>query len=107
LRALAVTGAQRSSLLPDVATAREQGYPGLQATNWLGVMAPAKTPPATLERLHALFTAAVAAPETRERYASVGVDPLVSKTPAAFGAFVREEFTRWEKVVRQANVRLQ
>jgi tripartite-type tricarboxylate transporter receptor subunit TctC len=107
LRALAVTGEQRSALLPNVATAREQGYPGLQATNWLGVMAPAKTPAATLERLHALFTSAVAAPESRERYASVGVDTLVSKTPAAFGAFVREEFTRWEKVVKQANVKLQ
>lgn len=107
LRALAVTGEQRSSLLPDVPTAREQGYPGLQATNWLGVMAPAKTPPAIVERLHALFTAAVAAPETRERYGTVGVDTYTSKTPAAFASFVRDEFARWEKVVKQANVRLQ
>jgi tripartite-type tricarboxylate transporter receptor subunit TctC len=107
LRALAVTGEQRAALLPDVPTSREQGYAGLYATNWLGVMAPAKTPPAAIERLHAAFTTAVAAADTRERYASVGVDPLASKTPAAFAAFVREEFARWEKVVRQANVKLQ
>src|SRR5688572_1742578 len=98
LRALIVTGEQRSPLLPDVATAREQGYPALQATNWLGVMAPARTPPAVLERLHAVFTAAVNAPDTRERYASIGVDQTTSASGAAFGTFVRDEFARWEKV---------
>ncbi|HEV7802953.1 MAG TPA: tripartite tricarboxylate transporter substrate binding protein [Burkholderiales bacterium] len=107
LRALAVTDEQRSPLLPEVQTAREQGYPALQATNWLGVMAPAKTPPAILERLHAAFSAAVGASDTRERYAAVGVDVATSKTPAAFGSFVREEFARWEKVVKQADVQLQ
>ena len=88
-------------------TAREQGYPGLQASNWLGVMAPAKTPPAVVERLHALFAGAVNAPDTRERYTTVGVDQATSKSPAAFGSFVRDEFARWEKVVKQANVQLQ
>lgn len=107
LKALAVTGEKRSSLLPQVPTAREQGYAGLQATNWLGVMAAAKTPPAALERLHAAFVSAVGAADTRERYATVGVDPLSSETPAAFGAFVREEFARWGKVVKQSAIRLQ
>jgi tripartite-type tricarboxylate transporter receptor subunit TctC len=107
LRALAVTGEARAALLPEVPTAREQGYAGLYATNWLGVMAPAKTPPAVVERLHAALVSAVSAPDTRERYSSVGVDTLVSKTPGAFTAFVRDEFARWEKVVRQANVKLQ
>jgi tripartite-type tricarboxylate transporter receptor subunit TctC len=106
LRALIVTGEQRSPLLPDVATAREQGYPALQATNWLGVMAPARTPPAVLERLHAVFTAAVNAPDTRERYASIGVDQTTSASGAAFGTFVRDEFARWEKVVKQSGVKL-
>lgn len=107
LRALAVTGDQRAALLPDVPTSREQGYAGLYATNWLGVMAPAKTPPAVIERLHASFTTAVSAPDTRERYASIGVDTSISKTPSAFATFVRDEFARWEKVVRQANVKIQ
>lgn len=106
LRALIVTGEQRSALLPDVPTAREQGYPGLQATNWLGVMAPARTPPAVLDRLHAAFTAAVNAPDTRKRYASIGVDQTTSASGAAFGSFVREEFARWEKVVKQSGVTL-
>ena len=107
LRALAVTGERRAALLPDVPTSREQGYPGLYATNWLGVMAPAKTPSAVVERLHASFVAAVSAPDTRERYSSVGVDTATSKTPESFATFVREEFARWEKVVRQANVKIQ
>jgi tripartite-type tricarboxylate transporter receptor subunit TctC len=107
LRAIVVTGETRSSLLPDVPTAREQGYPGLQATNWYGVMVPTATPPAAVSRLHAAFISAVGAPETRERYAGVGVDPLTSKSPAAFASFVQEEFTRWGKVVRSTGIRLQ
>jgi tripartite-type tricarboxylate transporter receptor subunit TctC len=106
IRALVVTGPQRSPLLPDVATALEQGYPGLQATNWLGVMAPARTPPAVVDRLNAAFVAAVNAPETKERYATVGVDAATFPTGAAFGAFVRDEFGRWEKVVKQSGVQL-
>lgn len=106
LRALAVTGEARTPLLPDVRTAREQGYAGLQATNWLGVMAPARTPRARIDRLHAAFTAATAAPETREIYAKVGVSATTSKSPDAFAELVRSEFARWEKVVREANVKL-
>ena len=107
LRALAVTGEARSPQLPDVPTAREQGYPALQATNWYGVMAPAATPAAVVARLHAAFLSAVEAPETRERYAGLGVDPVVSQSPAAFANFIREEFTRWEKVVRGSGIQLQ
>jgi len=107
LRALVVTGQERATLLPDVQTAREQGYPGLQSTNWLGVMTAAKTAPDLVNRLHAAFGAAVAAAETRERYAAIGVDAVTSQSPAQFGSFVREEIARWEKVVRQANVKIQ
>lgn len=107
LRALAVTGQARSALLPNVQTAREQGYPGLQSTNWLGVMAPAKAAPDMVQKLYAAFTAAVSAPETRERYAAIGVDPTTSQSPAQFGSFVRDEIARWEKVVRQANISIQ
>lgn len=106
LRALIVTGPERSPLLPDVPTAREQGFPGLQVTNWLGVMAPAKTPPAVVERLNAIFVAAVNAPDTKERYATVGVEAATFPNSAAFAAFLREEFARWEKVVKQSGVKL-
>ena len=107
LRAIAVTGEARSPQLPDVLTAREQGYPGLQATNWYGVMAPAATPPAIVARLHAAFVSAVEAPDTRERYASIGIDPMVSQSTVAFASFVRDEFVRWEKVVRSSGIQLQ
>ncbi|MCW5605823.1 MAG: tripartite tricarboxylate transporter substrate binding protein [Burkholderiales bacterium] len=106
LRALSVTGEQRSSLLPDVPTAREQGFAGLQATNWLGVMAPARTPQPVVGRLHAEFVAAVGAQETRERYTSLGIDATTFPSGADFGAFVREEFARWEGIVKQSGVRL-
>ena len=107
LRAIAVTGEARSPLLPDVPTAREQGYPALQATNWYGIMAPAGTPPAVVTRLHAAFVSAIEAPETRERYVSLGLEPTASKSPAAFSSFVNEEFGRWDKVVRSTGIKLQ
>jgi tripartite-type tricarboxylate transporter receptor subunit TctC len=107
LRALAVTGEARTPLLPNVSTAREQGFPALQVTNWIGVVVPARTPAATVERLRASLVAAVDAPDTRERYATIGVDPLTAPSSAAFGAFMREEFARWEKVVRQTGIQLQ
>ena len=106
LRAIAVTSEKRSSLLPDVPTAREQGYPELPI-DLVRVMAPAAVPPATLTRLHAALVSAAQAPETRERYASIGVDPIVSASPAAFTTFVRDEFARWEKVVRSTGIKLQ
>jgi len=106
LRAVMVTGAQRSTLLPDVATAQEQGFPALQATNWLGVMAPARTPAETIGALHEAFVAAVQAADTRERYATIGVDPATSPSSAAFGTFVREEFGRWTQVIKQGAIKL-
>ena len=107
LRALTVTGEARTPLLPDVPTAREQGFAALNVTNWVGVMAPVRTPPAVVAKLHDAFVAAVQAPDTRERYSTIGVDPLTAPTTAAFGTFVRDEFTRWEKVVRQSGIQLQ
>ena len=107
LRALTVTGEARTPLLPEVPTAREQGFAALNVTNWVGVMAPVRTPPAVVAKLHDAFVAAVQAPDTRERYSTIGVDPLTAPTTAAFGTFVRDEFTRWEKVVRQSGIQLQ
>ena len=107
LRALTVTGEARTPLLPEVPTAREQGFAALNVTNWVGVMVPVRTPPAVVAKLHDAFVAAVQAPDTRERYSTIGVDPLTAPTTAAFGIFVRDEFTRWEKVVRQSGIQLQ
>ena len=107
LRAITVTGEARTPLLPDVPTAREQGFPALQVTNWVGVMVPVKTPPAVVAKLHAAFVAAVQSADTKERYSAIGLDPLTAPTTTAFGTFVRDEFARWEKVVRQSGIQLQ
>ena len=107
LRALAVTGEARTLLLPDVPTAREQGFPALQVTNWIGVVVPARTPAATVEKLRAALVTAIEAADTRERYATIGVDPFTAPSSAVFGAFMRDEFARWEKVVRQTGIQLQ
>lgn len=107
VRALAVTGEARTPLLPEVPTAREQGFPALQVTNWIGVVVPARTPAATVEKLRSALISAVEAAETRERYAAIGVDPFTSASSAQFGVFMRDEFTRWEKVVRQTGIQLQ
>lgn len=107
LRALAVTSEKRSPLLPDVPSATEQGFRELESTNWYGVMAPAGVPAATVTRIHAALVAAAQAPETRERYSSLGMDPVVSASPAAFTTFVRDEFARWGKVVKSTGIKLE
>lgn len=107
LNALAVTGDSRSHLLPGVPTAREQGYPELRVTNWLGIMAPAKTPPAVVDRLHTLFVAAIVSAETRDRYRVAGMDVIHSRTPADFDDLIRQEFKRWRNVVRYSAIQLE
>ena len=107
LRAIAVIAGERAAQLPEVPTAKEQGFAALQAMNWYGVMAPAATPPAVVAKLHDAFVAAVTAPDTRERYANLGLVPMYQPTAAAFGAMVREEFARWGKIVAASGIRLQ
>lgn len=102
-----VTGAQRSPLLPDVPVALEQGFPALQASNWLGVMAPARTLAAVIEQLHQAFVAAVQDADTRERHASISLDPATSAFASAFDRFLREEIVRWTQVIKQAGVKHQ
>ena len=107
LRGIALIAEERAAQLPDVPTAKEQGFAALQAMNWYGVMAPAGTPPAVVAKLHDAFVAAVTASDTRERYANLGLVPLYQPTAAAFGTMVREEFARWGKIVAASGVRLQ
>jgi tripartite-type tricarboxylate transporter receptor subunit TctC len=99
LKALAIASPQRSRQLPDVPTADEAGLPGFEATTWFGVMVPAKTSPSVIKRLHAVFTAALKAPEVHERLLAQGFDPIGS-TPQQFGAYVKAEIPKWARVVR-------
>ena len=104
LRALAVTGAQRVPELPDVPTVAESGYPGFEVTVWVGLVAPAKTPPAAVERLHSDIARVLAMPHVKKRIADMG-GVTWDMTPAQFGAFIRAETEKWGVVVKQAGIR--
>ena len=104
LRALAVSSAQRIAALPDVPTVAESGYPGWEADQWYGVVAPAGTPLAVLTRLNAEINKALALPEVAQQMAVEGAVPMAG-TPQAFGELIRREIPRWAEVVRAGNVK--
>jgi tripartite-type tricarboxylate transporter receptor subunit TctC len=104
LKALGVPSAKRSAALPEVKTFIEAGLDGFVVDSWVGVLAPAKTPQPIIERLNRDTVAVLAEPEVRERYAVLGIEP-VGNSPAEFAAQIRDDLARWEKVVKQANVR--
>ncbi|HEY8610269.1 MAG TPA: tripartite tricarboxylate transporter substrate binding protein [Roseomonas sp.] len=106
-RPLAVTTAQRTPALPDVPTTAEEGYPGVEATAWFGVQAPARTPRPIVERLGAEIDAIVKEPATKARLADLGgmmpeLTPDGGTSPAAFTKFVRAEIAKWGDVVRKS-----
>ena len=104
LRGLAVTSSTRSSSLPEVPTVAEAGYPGFEASGWLGLLFPAKTPDAVVERVHKEAVAALGTPELRKQLEDVGLDP-VSSSPAAFRAYIKSEYGKWGKVIRDAGIK--
>jgi tripartite-type tricarboxylate transporter receptor subunit TctC len=105
LRALAVAGARRSELMPDVPTMKEAGVDGVEVTIWYGVVAPAATPRAVVDTLAAAVIKAARAPDIRQRLLEQGAEPIGS-TPEAFGAQLREEVARWRKVVEGSGIRV-
>jgi tripartite-type tricarboxylate transporter receptor subunit TctC len=106
LRALAVASATRLSVLPQVPTLAEAGLPGMEATVWNGIFAPAGTPPAVLQRLQREFARALDQPDVRAQIAESGAQSG-GKSPEEFAAFVRAESAKWGKVIRDAGIRLQ
>ncbi|WP_431280554.1 Bug family tripartite tricarboxylate transporter substrate binding protein [Humitalea sp. 24SJ18S-53] len=107
LRALAVTTATRSPALPDVPTTAEAGFPGVEATAWFGVQAPARTPPAVIERLGTAIDLIVKEPEAAARIADLGgmppaLTPDGGTSPATFEAFTRAEIAKWGAIVRRS-----
>jgi len=104
LRALAVASGARVPTLPNVPTLAEVGYPQVEADNWYGMFAPAKTPPAVIARLHDVTVAALNSPDVQEKLQSQGAI-LVGDTPAEFAAFVRQEIAKWSKVVEAAGIK--
>ncbi len=106
LKALGVCSAERSASLPEVPTFAESGLDGFIVDSWVGVLAPARTPRAIIERLQRELAAVLAMPEVRERYAVLGIEPI-GNTPDQFGEQIRADLAKWEKVVKQANIRLE
>jgi tripartite-type tricarboxylate transporter receptor subunit TctC len=104
LRALAVTSAQRSPLLPQLPTLDELGLKGFDAVAWFGVLVPAGTPAPAALRLNQEIVRALREPELIERVTAQGATPAPT-TPEAFAAFIRAEIARWAPVIRQAGIK--
>ena len=107
LRALAVTSDKRSPLLPNVPTIAESGYPGFEASGWLGALFPAKTPSAIIERMYNEIAAVLKTPAIRDQLVSAGVEPVLSASPEAFHRYMKAELAKWSKLVKAANIRLE
>ena len=103
LKALAVTGPKRSAALPDVPTMEEAGYPGFVVTSWSGVLAPAGTPKAVTDKLHAAIAAALAKESVRKKLAAVGQE-VEGSTSEAFAALIKKDTARWRKVLQDAGI---
>lgn len=104
LKVLAVLSHSRSPIFPDVPTIAESGFPGFEASVWYGFVAPAATPKAIVIKLHAEVQKALASPEVRERMSAVGGE-VIPASIEQFGALLRAERLRYEKLVREANIK--
>ena len=104
LRALAVSSAARSSILPNVPTISEAGVPGYQTANWWGVAAPRGTPVAIVNRLNQDIKVVLQSPDTEKRFVSEGAEPQ-TKTPAELGKYVADEMAKWVELARIAGIR--
>ncbi|MBV9835817.1 MAG: tripartite tricarboxylate transporter substrate binding protein [Alphaproteobacteria bacterium] len=106
LRALGTTGQKRSSVLPNVPTVSEAGVPGYEATIWLGIMAPAGTPAAVVDKLNAEIAKVIARPEISNAWAKQGAEPM-TMSPTAFGSFLKADIEKWAKVIKTAGIQVQ
>lgn len=104
LRGLAVTSGKRSPILPDVPAVAESGYPGFEASGWLGLLFPAKTPDAIVDRLYRETVAVVNMPGVREQLQRSGLDPAPS-SPEAFRAYIKSELAKWTRLINEAGIR--
>ena len=104
IRALAVTGAKRSPALAEVPTIAEQGFPGIEATAWYGVLAPAGTPKPVVTRLNGEIVKILKVPEVVQRLDGLGFE-IVGSNPEEFGAYIKTEIRKWEKVVKASGAK--
>jgi tripartite-type tricarboxylate transporter receptor subunit TctC len=102
LRALGVGSAQRQAVLPDVPTVAEAGLPGYEVANWIGIVAPAGTPPAIIETLNKEISAILESPDVRKQLANDGAEPMRMSTAAAF---MIKELAKWGRVVKEGGIK--
>jgi tripartite-type tricarboxylate transporter receptor subunit TctC len=105
VRALAVTGARRSALTPEIPTIAESGLPGFESIQWYGLLAPARTPPAILDKLNRDFVSVLTTPDVKERLFTQGYE-VVGDSREQFGAFIKSEISKWAQVVKEARIRV-
>jgi len=103
LRALAVTTAQRSTLLPALPTIAEAGVPGYEAHSWYGFVVPANTPPSIVARLNKEIVHILKRPDSVKTLLKVGLEPWTS-TSEAFGAYIKSEYEKWGRIIREAGI---
>jgi tripartite-type tricarboxylate transporter receptor subunit TctC len=104
LRPLAVTGAQRSPVLPDVPTVAELGFPGYQATEWSGLVGPASVPAEIVTRMNHTINAAIGQPAVVEQYRKMGLETVLM-SPAEFKAFLEAETSKFADVIRKGGIK--
>ena len=104
LRALGTGGAARNPVLPEVPTIAEAGVPGYEAVNWWGIVAPAGTPAAIVDKLHKEVSAVQDSEQVKKHFASEGAQ-IVQMSSAEFGAFMEKEMMKWERVVKEGGIK--
>lgn len=106
VKALGTTGLKRSSVLPDVPTIAESGVPGYEALIWLGLMAPAGTPPAVVATLNTAIGEVVARPQTQAAWRQQGAEPM-RMSPAEFEAYMHKDIAKWADLIKTADIKIQ
>ena len=104
LRAFAVSSSKRSALAPDLPTMAESGYPGFEAVPWFGLMAPAGTPAAIIERLHRETAKIMLMPDVKKKLNDIGAD-VIGGTPTEFAAVIQREIPQWATVIKGAGIK--
>jgi tripartite-type tricarboxylate transporter receptor subunit TctC len=106
LKALGVTSAKRSSILPEVPTIAEAGVPGYEVAPWFGVLAPAGTSPAIIDKVQKEIARVLELPDVKEKLTGIGAEPIGS-TPEAFASHLTTETAKWDALVKKAGIRME
>lgn len=107
LRGIAITSVQRSVLLPQLATAAEQGLHDVIAVNWFGVVAPARTARPVIDKLHSVLVKIPSTTDVKERFSALGLEALTAPSPEAFAAMLKNEMARWSRIANDAGIKPQ